>query len=213
MDFLPAPSVMVAFTLACVLLALTPGPDMTYFLSRTLAGGRKMGIMAMLGATTGLMGHAMLAGFGLSALIAASTRAFMFIKVAGAGYLLFLAVQAIRHGSALSIARTEGTGPGAFATWLTGIGVNLTNPKVILFYVTFLPQFVDVHDPAASHKLLFMALYFLFVGTLINGIVILVASRFILMMRENPKAMRIFDYGFAALMSGFALRIITVQGQ
>ncbi len=213
MDFLPAPSVMVAFTLACVLLALTPGPDMTYFLSRTLAGGRKMGIMAMLGATTGLMGHAMLAGFGLSALIAASTRAFMVIKVVGAGYLLFLAVQAIRHGSALSIARTEGTGPGAFATWLTGIGVNLTNPKVILFYVTFLPQFVDVHDPAASHKLLFMALYFLFVGTLINGIVILVASRFILTMRENPKAMRIFDYGFAALMSGFALRIITVQGQ
>ena len=212
MTFIPSLPLMATFTLACILLAITPGPDMTLFLSRTIMGGPRLGLAAMLGATTGLLGHALLAGFGLSALIAASASAFLFIKIAGAMYLLFLAVQAIRHGSALSI-RRDTAEPRAWATYLTGVGINLTNPKVILFYVTFLPQFVEAGDPSASGKLLFLALYFLVVGSLINGVLIVVAAPFITLLRTNPKAMRIFDYCFATLMGGFAVKLLTAQGR
>ena len=213
MTFLPSLPLLATFTIACILLAITPGPDMTLFLSRTMAGGRKLGFAAMLGATTGLVFHALLAGFGLSALIAASPNAFLVIKIVGALYLLFLAVQAIRHGSALSIKREGAVEPSVRATYLTGIGINLTNPKIIIFYVTFLPQFVEAGDPFASGKLLFLALYFLVLGTIIGFILIVIAAQFISTMRANPKAMRIFDYSFAALMGGFAVKLLTAQGR
>ena len=204
---------MASFTLACIVLAITPGPDMTLFLSRTVAGGKRLGYAAMLGACTGLLGHALLAGFGLSALIAASPNAFLVIKITGAVYLLFLAVQAIRHGSALRIQREGSVEPGAWSTYLTGVGINLTNPKVILFYVTFLPQFIESGDPAASGKLLFLALYFLVLGSIINALVIAVAAQFIGLLRANPRGMRIFDYCFATLMGGFAVKLLTAQGR
>ena len=94
---------LVPFALAVVVIALTPGPDMTFFLGRALTQGRAAGFAAMAGATTGILVHTMLVALGLSALIVAAPAAFLALKVAGAGYLLWLAVQAIRHGSALTL--------------------------------------------------------------------------------------------------------------
>ena len=213
MHFLPSPPVLAAFTFACIILAITPGPDMTLFLSRTVAGGKKLGFAAMLGASTGLVGHALLAGFGLSAIIATSQTAFLAVKIAGAAYLLFLAFEALRQGSALSIGPAPGSTPSVAATYATGIGINLTNPKIIMFYVTFLPQFVEAGDPSASAKLFFLAFYFMAIGIAISALVILVAAQFIGAMRSSPRAMRIFDYCFAALMGGFALKLLTAQGR
>ena len=204
---------LATFSAASVLLAITPGPDMTLFLGRTLIGGQKLGFAAMLGASTGLLFHALLAGFGLSAIIAASAPAFLVVKVIGAGYLLVLAYQAIRHGSALSAMRADGTPPSAWSTYLAGIGINLTNPKVIMFFVTFLPQFVEASDPAAGGKLLFLAFYFLLIGIPVSGLIILVAGQFIGLAKTNPKALRIFDYCFATLMGGFAIKLLAAQGR
>ena len=103
MAFLPDPATMVTFTLACLVLVLTPGPDMTLFVGRSLSEGRASGMASMLGALTGNVIHTLLIAFGLSALIAASAQAFFVVKIAGAVYLLWLAVQSIRHGSALSV--------------------------------------------------------------------------------------------------------------
>src|SRR3954470_18169422 len=101
MNFLPETHVIAAYTAAAVLLILTPGPDMTLFLGQTLTGGRARGFAAMFGAFTGVMGHTLLATFGLSALLAASATAFTIVKFVGVGYLLWLAIDAIRNGSAL----------------------------------------------------------------------------------------------------------------
>ena len=209
MPFIPSLEVLALFSAACFILAITPGPDMTLFLGRTLIGGRRLGFAAMLGASTGLVAHALLAGFGLSAIIKASEPAFLAVKVAGAAYLLWLAAQALRHGSALSVSR-EGLAnpPSLLSTYLTGIGINLTNPKVIMFFVTFLPQFVTAADPNAGGKMMFLAFYFLLIGIPVSGFLIIVAARFITLMRSNPKALRIFDYSFAALMGGFAVKLL-----
>src|ERR1700759_2927410 len=109
MTFLPDLNVLLAYTAAAVILIVTPGPDMTLFLGQTLAGGRARGIAAYLGVSAGRVGQTLLAAFGLSALRAHSAAAFGALKIVGAVYLLWLAIQALRHGSALTLRRDAGT--------------------------------------------------------------------------------------------------------
>ena len=202
--FFPSPSLAAAYFVACLLLAATPGADMAVFLSRTLGGGRAEGFAAQAGANVGLIVHSIAAALGLSALLAASAEVYQAIKVAGALYLLWLAFGALRHGAALKPTAEGGAGRGAF---LTGLLVNLTNPKIVLFFVTFLPQFTDARDPHASAKLFLLGFGFIAVTTIVNAAVILVAARFVAAAKANPRALRLFDYAFAALMSAFAARL------
>ena len=205
--FFPSASLAIGYGMACLLLAATPGADMALFLSRTLAGGRAQGFAAQAGANAGLVAHTSAAALGLSALLAASSEAYEAVKISGAIYLLWLAWAAIRRGSALRLdagARARGGLSGAFAN---GLLINLTNPKIVLFFVTFLPQFIEAGDPHAGAKLFVLGFGFIAITTLVNAGVILAAGRFVAAARRNPRALRIFDYGFAALMSLFAVRI------
>ena len=212
MTFLPAPEILLAFTAACLLLILTPGPDMTFFLGQTLTAGRARGLAAMFGACLGLVVHSMLAAFGLSALLVASATAFTVIKIAGAFYLVWLGVLAIRHGSALTLKKGAGRRKTVAQVFLLGIGINLLNPKIVMFFLTFLPQFVSVSDPHAPEKLLFFGLYFIVLSIPICGAMILMAGRFTDAMRRSPRAMRIFDWVFAGVMGTFALRLLFARG-
>src|SRR6185295_847588 len=102
MTFVPDFNVMLAYTAAAAILVITPGPDMTLFLGQTLSGGKARGVAAYLGASAGLVVHTMLAAFGLSALLAHSATAFGVLKIVGVGYLMWLAIDALRRGSALT---------------------------------------------------------------------------------------------------------------
>src|SRR5690606_16102500 len=101
-SFVPDLSIVLQFAVAVFVIAITPGPDMTLFVGRALTQGRSAGLACMSGAMTGIMIHTLLVALGLSALIVASPEAFFVLKVVGAGYLIWLAFQAIRHGSAFS---------------------------------------------------------------------------------------------------------------
>jgi threonine/homoserine/homoserine lactone efflux protein len=209
--FFTSPSLAAAYVVACLLLAATPGADMALFLSRTLTGGRAQGFAAQAGASAGLIFHTFAAALGLSALLAASAQAYEAAKIAGALYLLWLAWRAIRHGSALRLktdAPARGGLRGAFAT---GLLINLTNPKIVLFFVTFLPQFISASDPHASMKLFVLGFGFIAITTAVNAVIILVAGRFAVATKRNPRALRLFDYGFAALMSAFAARLVWTE--
>ena len=212
MNFVPSVNVLAAFTAAGLLLAATPGPDMALFLSKTLGGGRSHGFAALAGAMAGLLVHTCAAALGLSALLAASANAYAIVKAVGALYLLWLAYGALRRGAVLHL---EGRGGGGSLgrSFMTGLAINLTNPKIILFFVTFLPQFIDAGDPDASGKFLFLGLLFILIGSLFCSGLILVASRFVAAARANPRAIRWFDYGFASLMGAFAARLIWSQAR
>ncbi|WP_102960655.1 LysE family translocator [Mangrovicella endophytica] len=213
MTFLPDIATILAFSLAAFVLTITPGPDMTLFLGRTLSEGRTAGLVTMLGAATGVVIHTSLAAFGLSALIAASPQAFFALKFAGAAYLVYLAVQAIRHGSSLTLERgAAGRRHSAFANWATGLGINLLNPKVVLFFVTFLPQFVSAGDPHAVGKLFFLGIYFIALAVPFSILMILMADQFAAALKRRPKVMRMIDWLFASVFSAFAIRILTTQG-
>lgn len=211
-EWLPSAAVLAAFTPAVVLIAITPGPDMTLFIGKTLGQSRAAGLAAMFGATTGLVVHALLAAFGLSALLAASETAFTMVKIAGALYLLWLAYDAIRHGSAFTMERPEQRARPLGEIYVTGLAINLLNPKIVLFFVTFLPQFVSPADPDAAGKLLFLGAYFIALSTPICVVLILFADKVAVSLRRSPRTLRIFDYTFAGLMGAFALRLLVARG-
>jgi threonine/homoserine/homoserine lactone efflux protein len=211
MTFLPDLHIFVAYTAAALLLILTPGPDMTLFLGQTLTGGRSRGAAAMLGASTGLIVHTMLAAFGLSALLTASATAFGMVKIAGVAYLVWLAINALRHGSALTLKPGVEAPQSLGKVFIMGVGINLLNPKCIMFFLTFLPQFISASDPHAGAKLTFLGLYFIALGIPVCAVLILAAERFTAAIRRSPKAMRAIDYLFASLMGAFAVRLLSAR--
>jgi threonine/homoserine/homoserine lactone efflux protein len=166
-SFLPDFSVIATFALAAFVLAVTPGPDMALFVSRTINWGRNHGFATVMGALTGIAVHTMLVAFGISVLIIAAPAAFWALKIVGALYLVWLAIQAIRDGGGILVVNKQGgKQPSWTQSYLTGLGINLTNPKVALFFVTFLPQFVSADDPSASAKLIFLGIEFVIVSIL-----------------------------------------------
>jgi len=210
-DWFPSLAVLAAFTPTVLVVALTPGPDMTLFLGNSLAQGRRAGITTLTGTNAGLIVHALFAAFGLSALLAASETAFAVVKAAGAIYLLWLAWQAIRHGSALTLENGPATPRRPHDMFLTAFGVNLLNPKIVLFFVTFLPQFVDPADPFAARKLLFLGLYFIVVSLPLCIALVLAAGRISAGLKRSRRLMRSFDYLFAGLMGAFAARLLVAR--
>lgn len=213
MTFLPDSSVLITYSLACVVLFITPGPDMSLFLAKTMSGGRKAGIASMLGAMTGCCVHTLLAALGVSAILAASATAFTVLKIVGALYLLWLALDAVRHGSALNLKNEAKEEVSFWRTFLVGVGINLTNPKVVLFFVTFLPQFVQAGDPDASSKLVFLGLYFIAFTAPMGAMMIMGADKVIALLRGRPKVMRTLDYSVAGLFSAFAIKILAASAR
>jgi len=214
MEFLPTWQVLSSFTLAALILTVTPGPDMTLFLGRALSQGRAAGLAAMFGAATGVIIHTLFAAFGISALISASPNAFLVLKIGGAVYLLWLAFQALRGGASLSLEQGTPTRRQSLASnWLTGIGINLLNPKIILFFITFLPQFVTPTDPHAAGKLIFLGLYFVIFACVCCSLMIWAVDRVAQTLRSNPKVTRAIDWVFAGVFSAFAVNILLIQRQ
>jgi threonine/homoserine/homoserine lactone efflux protein len=143
---LPALSTLLAFVVASLVLAVTPGPGVFYVLTRTLAQGRKAGLASVAGVALGNLGNAVGASIGLAALFAVSAAAFTVVKIAGAGYLVFLGIQALRGGTPAAQATAFAT-PRYGRIFRDGLVVALLNPKTALFFAAFLPQFID---PARS---------------------------------------------------------------
>ena len=211
-QFVPDAAILAQFALAAAILAVTPGPDMALYMGRAITHSRMVGLACFAGAVTGVLVHTMLVALGLSALLVAAPAAFMGLKIIGAAYLAWLGWQAIRHGS--SFAPRTGSTERADSLWghyLTGIGINILNPKVALFFLTFLPQFVSAADPNASGKLVFLGIFFLVVAIPIILPMIAAADMFASALRTRPRLTRALDWMFAGVFGAFAVKILTAQ--
>jgi len=211
--FVPDFAVFLQFAAAVLVIAITPGPDMTLFVGRALTQGRTAGLACMAGAMTGILIHTLLVALGLSALLVASPQAFLALKVAGAGYLIWLAIQAVRHGSAFSPEKKAGPPRSLFRNWAMGLAIDLLNPKIVLFFMTFLPQFVSADDPHAPGKLLFLGLMFIPLSLPVTVPMVLAADGFAAMLRRAPRVMRALDYLFAGVFSAFAVRMLAASAR
>jgi threonine/homoserine/homoserine lactone efflux protein len=167
---------LLLFTLAGLLLNLTPGPDVLYVVSHALRGGVRVGVVAALGITAGCFVHIVAATVGVSALLAASSLAFTVLKWVGAAYLVYVGIRLLlaKAQDAMNLeafgahsTRAEGQN-GTKAVFLRGFWTNALNPKVALFFLAFLPQFIG---PAVEHKplaFLGLGLLFTFNGMWVN---------------------------------------------
>jgi threonine/homoserine/homoserine lactone efflux protein len=138
----PSPTTFALFALAALVLLVIPGPSVLYVVAQSVSGGRRVGVASVLGIHVGTLVHVAAAAVGLSSLIVSSARAFEAVKLAGAAYLVYLGVRRLldrrAHAAAVAEARPLGD------AFRQGIVVNTLNPKTALFFLAFLPQFVDV---------------------------------------------------------------------
>ena len=134
----------LVFFAAAVLLNVSPGADHVFILGRTVAQGRRAGFLSSWGVCSGAMIHVLAAAFGISAILAASATAFTIVKLAGAAYLIWLGLRALRSQGLAIPTSAEGLKPASpWAIYRQGLIVDLLNPKVAVFFMAFLPQFVD----------------------------------------------------------------------
>ncbi len=165
---------LAAFVPAALIMNLTPGADMMFCLGQGLRSGPRAAVMASAGISAGAFVHVTLAGLGLGAVIAAHPWAFDAIRWLGVGYLLWLAVQALR---ATGHPRATGPGLSVWRAFGTGLMVNLTNPKIILFVLAFIPQFVVPEAGSVLGQFILFGAVLALGGFVINGVVGAFAAR------------------------------------
>ncbi|WP_322091438.1 LysE family translocator [Paraburkholderia bannensis] len=206
------------FLVAVLLLNVTPGPDTAYIVGRSVAQGRSAGLVSALGISAGCCVHALACAFGLTALLAASATAFTVIKLVGACYLVYLGVRLILTKQTDATPATPTT-PATAATgvqprplrqlFLSGFWTNVLNPKVVLFFVSFFPQFVTVTSP---HKILaFLALgaVFVLMSTVWNSFVAWIAGSVTQRFSGKPGIRKWLDRTVGSAFVGLGVKLAT----
>jgi RhtB (resistance to homoserine/threonine) family protein len=206
---------LLLFILAGWLLNITPGPDTALIVARSTQLGVRGGIAAVAGIGCGIMVHVTAAALGISALIAASAAAFAVIKFLGAAYLVYLGIRMIvttrTRDSADAIATTKAQPLPLATVFRQGFITNALNPKVALFFVAFLPQFVDVGAPSKALALFFLGVVFNITGTIWNLIVAVVAARAANAVRGARSFQRWIDCTIGAMFIAFGIRLAMVE--
>jgi threonine/homoserine/homoserine lactone efflux protein len=195
------------FVAAGILLNLTPGQDTLFILGRSLSGGARAGVAAAFGIALGSIAHTSAAALGLSVLLATSAAAFTAVKLLGAAYLIYLGVQLLLAPAAPHAAPARAAASAPRAALVQGMLTNLLNPKVALFFLAFLPQFIQTH--AAHRTLAFFALGGTFVSTGLAWCLVLAlgAARLQRFFLANPHVRALLDRLVGAMFVALGARL------
>lgn len=171
---MPSAATIIAFAGASIVLLLIPGPAVLYIVNRSVSDGREAGLAAVAGLTLGNLAHALAAAAGLSAVLATSAAAFSTVKWLGAGYLVYVGVRTLlRPAPAID---PDQPGVSVRRSFTQGVVVNVLNPKVALFFLSFLPQFIRPENGRPAVQALVLGLVFVGIGFFTDGTYSLVAS-------------------------------------
>ncbi len=200
------------FIATAIVLILTPGQDTFFILGRSLAGGRRAGIAAALGITAGSVIHTFLAALGLSALLATSAYAFTAVKFAGAAYLIYIGVRALlsrSHGLAGEDAAEKSD--GRWSAFRQGIISNLLNPKVALFFLALMPQFIDAASTYKVAAFLALGLTFVAMGVVWCVILAIAAAELRGVFLRRPSMGRVLNRIAGAMFIGLGIKLATTR--
>ena len=193
------PDAFLVFTLAALALAIVPGPAVLYIVAQSVQGGRRAGVVSALGVSTGGLVHVAAAVIGLSAVLAASASAFTAVKIAGAVYLVWLGIRTLlSKDDAIAGRRAE---PTLARTYRQGVVVNVLNPKTALFFLAFLPQFVDP-DGSTRGQLAILGITFVVIALATDLIWALVAGTAGAVMKRSRTFLRIQRYVSGTIFIG-----------
>ncbi|MBY5401778.1 LysE family translocator [Rhizobium sp. WSM1274] len=197
----------LAFLSAAVLLNLSPGPDIAFILGHTMRSGKRAGFSALFGVWSGACLHVLMAALGLSAILAASAVAFSTVKWIGAAYLVWLGIQALRSGGSNGLIKASGESLPVARIYRQGILVSLLNPKVAIFFLAFLPQFVVEGAGPAWAQLLLHGGLIIVVAAFIEPPLVLLGGRLADAIRHNQKIGLWLDRGLGALFLALGVRL------
>lgn len=212
---IPMPSLdtTLAFFAASVLLALAPGPDNVFVLLHSALHGRRAGLLVVLGLCSGLLFHTTAVALGLAALLATSPVAFAALKLCGAGYLLWLAWGAWTASDSM-VSGPDGARHAPMRplqTYLRGVAMNATNPKVAIFFLAFLPQFTQVEAGPVVPQIFFLGAVFGLAALVTFGAIAWFAATFGQVLRQSPRAQRWLNRAASLVFVGLAARLALAQ--
>ncbi|HZZ09304.1 MAG TPA: LysE family translocator [Paraburkholderia sp.] len=203
------------FVVAVFLLNVTPGPDTAYIVGRSVAQGRGAGLMSALGISAGCCVHSLACAFGLTALLAASAAAFTVIKFVGAMYLMYLGVRLIFAKPAADQTAGEARGAGAPKSlrqlFLQGFWTNVLNPKVVLFFVSFFPQFVTAGSERKALAFLTLGAVFVLMSMIWNSFVAWIAGSVSRRFSGKPSVKKWLDRGVGGAFVGLGVKLATAS--
>jgi threonine/homoserine/homoserine lactone efflux protein len=195
------------FLLAVLLIQVTPGPGMLFILANGVAGGPRAGVAAALGAATGMVFHTAAAAAGLAAVFQAAPPIYDAVRLAGAAYLVWLAVGHFRSAGGLGEIEPAENKSSPRRVYVRSMLNNLANPKVILFFVAFLPQFVVAGAAPPIVQFVFLGVLFLLVGLLLDIPIGLLSGRIGDAVRRRDWVPRVLDRIAGTIFAGLALRL------
>ena len=204
------PQLYAAFVAAVVLICVIPGPDLVFVVANGIRHGTRGGVTAAIGIQGGMLVHTFAAVAGLSALVASSATAFEALRLLGAGYLLWLAVSALRHQAAApGTAATAAGGVGSLSKVLRqGALTNLLNPKIVVFFLAFVPQFVDWGRGHVSVQIALLGATFMVVGLAIDAAIGVLAARAAGRVARSLSGSRALERVAAVVYVGLAARLV-----
>lgn len=201
---------LITFIIASTLLTLAPGPDNIFVLTQSALYGRRSGILITLGLCTGLIVHTSAVALGVAAIFMVSVTAFTLLKLVGAAYLLFLAWSAFR-ASANRIDGKEQELPDATTLYRRGIIMNLTNPKVAIFFLAFLPQFTDPNAGNMTGQLFLLGLIFIIIALVMFIAIACMAGIIADLLKTSERAQLLLNRMAGLIFIGLALRLATTS--
>jgi len=195
------------FFFTTLLLNFTPGNDVLYVASRSISQGTRAGIISALGIFCGCFIHISASALGLSLVIAQSAYLFSIIKFAGAAYLIFLGIKALQTKPDMSTAVTSTGKTGNLKDFKKGFITNVLNPKVAIFFLSFLPQFVDAKSPYIKIDLVTLGLWFAVQGTLVLILYAIVLGKIKDLFKRNPRVWLIQEKITGLILIGLGIKI------
>ena len=198
---------LALYIVASLALILTPGQDMMYVMSRALAQGRLAGLYSALGVIIGILVHTVLAALGVGAILAASEGLFLALKLAGAAYLVYLGVKLLLSREASVAAESGARRFSAASLVWQGVLSNVSNPKIVVFFFAFLPQFVDPRSSNPTRDLVFLGVLYAAMGLVVKAGVGLAAGSLSERMLRRPRAMLWINRLSGTILVGLGLRL------
>jgi threonine/homoserine/homoserine lactone efflux protein len=209
---MPATTNILLFMIAALTLNITPGLDMMYVIARSTNQGRAAGIASAFGITGGSLLQTLAVAFGLSGLLLAVPLAYDVVKFGGALYLIYLGIRTLlSRQHTITEAKVEQASQWKIFT--QGVFTNVLNPKVAIFYLAFLPQFVDTKQGHIWLQILFLGLLFNISATIVNSVVALMASSLSTWLKSRAKAQKVLQWLTGGIFIGLGVRLAFLQRQ
>ncbi|MBS1230847.1 MAG: RhtB family transporter [Proteobacteria bacterium] len=202
---------LLLFAGAALLMVLTPGPNMIYLISRSISQGRRAGVVSLLGVVAGFLVHMLAAAVGLTALFLAIPLAYEILKWAGALYLLWLAWQAVRPGARSPFAAQDLPIDSRSRLFLMGFLTNVLNPKIAVFYLAILPQFISAHHGSVFLQSIVLGSTQIVVSFSVNLLIALSAAGMASWFSRNPTWQATQRYFMGCVLGALAVRLLFEQ--